>query len=119
MLGDLVTVVKGNYNGVLGMIDWISPDNGWMWIIAQYWKGGDITNQSSVIVHLDEVVVSKPVHLLTFSKEKGYDVTMGDTLQIVRGELHGTVGIVRRVDFAKAVVELISDVDGCPVSYSG
>ncbi|KAF9233647.1 hypothetical protein BU15DRAFT_66401 [Melanogaster broomeanus] len=118
MLGDLVTVIKGNYNGMLGTVDWISPDDGWMWIMAQYWKGGDITDQSSVIVHLDEVMVSKLARLLTFSKEKGYDVTVGDTLQIVRGNLHGTVGIVRCVDFAKAVVELISDVDGCPIAIA-
>jgi hypothetical protein len=116
MLGDFATVVNGQDHGWAGVVDWISPDNdGWVCLVARNWFNDEHGHQPSIFVHLNEVAISKPQHTLMYSKDKGYDVTIGDTLQIVRGEYHGMIGIVRRVDFTEATVELISDVDGSAV----
>jgi ribosomal protein L24 len=132
MLEDTVCVVKGPYTGRRGIIDWIYPDEDWMWISAVYLDVSVTTPDASVttvdarattqnvtenlMVHCDEVVTSKPAQSLTFSHDKGYNVSLGDTLQVVRGEHHGTIGIVRRMDFLHSMVELVSDIDAQRVS---
>jgi hypothetical protein len=114
MPGDIASVVTGQYHGSIGLIDWISATDGWMGIVARI-KGrdeDDTADETALIVHSAEVVISKPSQTLTYSREKGYDVTIGDTLHIVRGEHHGLTGVVRTIDLAKAKVELVSDSNG-------
>ncbi|KIJ06250.1 hypothetical protein PAXINDRAFT_20549 [Paxillus involutus ATCC 200175] len=114
MPGDIASVVTGQYHGSIGLIDWISTTDGWMGIVARI-KGrdeDDTADETALIVHSAEVVISKPSQTLTYSREKGYNVTIGDTLHIVRGEHHGLTGVVRTIDLAKAKVELVSDSNG-------
>ncbi|KIJ05986.1 hypothetical protein PAXINDRAFT_20793 [Paxillus involutus ATCC 200175] len=85
MPGDIASVVTGQYHGSIGLIDWISATDGWMGIVARI-KGhdkDDTADETALIVHSAEVVISKPSQTLTYSREKGYDVTIGDTLHIV------------------------------------
>lgn len=117
MPGDLVEVVKGQYSDMVGTIDSLE-EHGLVWVTV-YGRtkkhSEDQRDDITVIVHLDDVVIRKSDSLLTYSKEKGYGVALCDTLQVVRGELRGTVGVVRSVDFAKGEVEMVSEVDGCKV----
>ena len=125
MLGDTVCIVKGLHTGRQGVFDWIYPDEDWMWISAAYLDVSATAPDAGVtapnvaeelVVHSDEVMTSRPMQSLTFSHNKGYDVSLGDTLQVVRGEYHGTIGIVRQMDFPHGMVKLVSNVDAQWVS---
>jgi hypothetical protein len=86
-----VCVVKGPHTGRRGIIDWIYPDEDWMWISAVYLDVSATTPDASattadahattqniaenLMVHCGEVVTSKPAQSLTFSCDKGYDVS--------------------------------------------
>ena len=40
--------------------------------------------------------------MLKFSSQNGYDVTVGDVIQVVRGKYHGHTGTILNVDFLNA-----------------
>ena len=78
MQGDLVLVECGTYVGWCGYVDSLEGD-GWIWVMAIPPKE---ERYSSVIIHKDEVKIRPPENTLAFSKEQGFNVTVGDTLQI-------------------------------------
>jgi hypothetical protein len=84
MLGDMMCIVKGPHTRCRGIIDWIYPDEDWMWISVVYLDVSATTPDASattqnvaenLMVHCDEVMTSKPAQSLTFSRDKGYDVS--------------------------------------------
>ena len=101
----------GTYVGWCRYVDSLKGD-GWIWVMAIPPKE---EHYSSVIIHEDEVKIRPPENTLAFSKEQGFNVTVGDTLQIARGPHYGVIGIVRSLDFPNAEVEVISEENGCPV----
>ena len=52
-------------------------------------------------IHKDEAVIDPP-STLKFSSQNGYDVTVGDVVQVVQGKYHGHTGTVLNVDFLNA-----------------
>jgi hypothetical protein len=118
MPGDLVEIIKGQYRNMIGAIDG-TEESGFVWVTVRYGKSqheGDTLEPMTIIVDMDDLVVTKPDSILTYSKETGYGVLVGDILQVVRGELRGTVGVVRSFDFLTAEAELFSEANGCRVS---
>ncbi|KAG6369657.1 hypothetical protein JVT61DRAFT_14156 [Boletus reticuloceps] len=104
MQGDLVDVRRGEYKDVTGYVDSIEA-NGWLWVKCRL-------NLTLILVHENKVRITQPENILSFSKEEGYSVSIGDTLRIVQGVHYGVIGVVKSFDFAKAEVELISEING-------
>ncbi|KAG6373937.1 hypothetical protein JVT61DRAFT_6099 [Boletus reticuloceps] len=59
-----------------------------------------------ICVHQDEAEISPTENTLSFTKEKGYNITVSDTLRIVRGVHYGVISVVRSVDFPKAELKI-------------
>lgn len=111
MQGDRVSVTAGSYLGSDGILE-NKEGSDWIWVkihVEGQWR--------DVLLHIDEVKITKPQNTLSFTKEHGYNVAIGDILQVVRGENRSVTGIVRAIDFHRGEVELMLEVNGCPVSH--
>ncbi|KAG6376548.1 hypothetical protein JVT61DRAFT_2544 [Boletus reticuloceps] len=64
MQGDLVDVRRGEYKDLTGYVDSIEA-NGWLWVKCRL-------NLMLILVHEDEVRITQPENILSFSKEEGY-----------------------------------------------
>ena len=60
---------------------------------------------TSVAIHVDHARTNPPA-MLKFSSHNGYNVTLGDLVQVVHGRHYNTTGIVLCVDFRKASMEI-------------
>ena len=108
MQGDLMDVRRGESKDLMGYVESIEAD-GWLWVKCRF-------NETFILVHEDEVRITQPENILSFSKEKGYNVSVGDTLQVVRGVHYGVIGVVKSFNFPGAEVELLSEFNGGLVS---
>jgi hypothetical protein len=52
---------------------------------------------------------------MKYSKDKGYDVTIGDLISVARGPHFGVQGLVHSVDFVEASLTVVSGEDGAKV----
>ncbi|KAI6024583.1 hypothetical protein EDC04DRAFT_2606369 [Pisolithus marmoratus] len=57
---------------------------------------------------MDEVLIIPP-STLQFSREKGYDVTIGDCVRVARGPAVGIEGLIRSVDFVSGHLTVLAD----------
>jgi len=109
-IGDYIKVHRGPHRGLYGRISWIQRPVLWVYPLTQDDNTDDSTEYeglgpTSVAIHVDHARIEPPA-TLKFSSHNGYDVTMGDLVQVVRGKYYGTTGIVLRVDFRKASMEI-------------
>ncbi|KAI5980848.1 hypothetical protein EDC04DRAFT_2617888 [Pisolithus marmoratus] len=72
---------------------------------------GDIDEGSDLVqvsVSMDEALIVPP-STLQFSRERGYDVTIGDRVRVVRGPAVDIEGLVHSVDFVSGHLTVLSD----------
>ncbi|KAI6014643.1 hypothetical protein EDC04DRAFT_2608992 [Pisolithus marmoratus] len=72
---------------------------------------GDIDEGSDLIqvsVSMDEALIIPP-STLQFSRERGYDVTIGDCVRVVHGPAVDIEGLIRSVDFISGCLTVLSD----------
>ena len=60
---------------------------------------------TTVTIHMDQARIEPPA-MLKFSSHNGYNVTVGDLVQVVHRRYYDTTGIVLHVDFRKASMEI-------------
>ncbi|KAI6094494.1 hypothetical protein EDD16DRAFT_1529108 [Pisolithus croceorrhizus] len=67
-------------------------------------------------------VTCEPPNTLTFTKDKGYNVAVGDTVEVVRGQWCDSQGIVKAVDLTKASLDIMCPTDrvqiNVPITFS-
>ena len=56
------------------------------------------------------------LNTLALTKDKGYNVAVGNTIEVARGDWHHFQGVVKRVDFTEALLDIVSSADGNQVS---
>ena len=81
---------------------------------------GQCTDQQDDLImvpmQLPKIRVHPAACMLSFLKERGYDVCVGDCVEIARGKWFRSKGLVHAVDFDKASLDLVCDTDGQMVS---
>ncbi|KAI6100505.1 hypothetical protein F5141DRAFT_1066108 [Pisolithus sp. B1] len=99
LLGDIVQVHHGPYTSQTGIIKWISPD--------RRERGKKIAN---------ETPLPRAPSTLTLSKDKGYNIAVGDMVEVARGQWCHFEGVVKAVDLIKASLDLMHLVDGIQIN---
>ncbi|KAI6117426.1 hypothetical protein EV401DRAFT_1888956 [Pisolithus croceorrhizus] len=97
--GDVVQVHHGLYTSQTGIIEWISPDG--------RERGKKIAN---------ETPPRRAPSTLTLSKDKGYNIAVGDMVEVARGQWCHSQGIVKAVDLIKASLDFMCLEDGIQIS---
>ncbi|KIK14996.1 hypothetical protein PISMIDRAFT_115970, partial [Pisolithus microcarpus 441] len=106
--GDLVRVVSGPHKGLSGTLHYHSVAGG----------DGGIDENSDLIqvsVSIDDAIIIPP-STLQLSKERGYDVSIGDCVRVACGPAVGAEGPVCAVNFASGRLTVLSK-DGPWVSH--
>ncbi|KAI6163467.1 hypothetical protein EDD17DRAFT_1756049 [Pisolithus thermaeus] len=79
-------------------------------------------SQTVVAMNVSDLRIERPPNTLTFTKDKGYNVAMGDTVEVVRGQWRDSQGIVKAVDLTKASLDIVCPTDGVqinvPITFS-
>ncbi|KAI6113208.1 hypothetical protein EDD16DRAFT_1709688 [Pisolithus croceorrhizus] len=71
----------------------------------------DINEDSNLVqvpVSMDDAIIL-PLPTLQFSKERGYDVSIGDCVQVVHGPAVSAEGLVHAVNFVSGCLTMLSD----------
>ena len=92
-------------SGLEGTVEWINHKRTHIWI-DQNLEGMPI-----------ELVQWRPPSTLSFTKERGYDIMIGDIVTVVRGRWHRNIGEVHAVSFADASIILWLSSIGIEVSF--
>ena len=113
--GDLVIVCCGPYLNRRGSIEWINPNG--FWVHFNDGAGGDeIDEDSMTLVEPCHVHIEPAPHTLTLTKDKGYNVTAGDIVEVARGNYYRCEGVVKAVDLTNALLDIVCPVEGNQVS---
>ena len=117
--GDMVYACRGPYVGQRGSIQWINPDNSFSVHLKDRVTSGDgaIVDNDVVQMQPHNLRIKLPPNTLTFSKAKGYNIAVGDTVEVTRGDWYPCQGVVRGVDLSKASLDIVCSVDGIHVSF--
>ncbi|KAI6138699.1 hypothetical protein EDD17DRAFT_1770929 [Pisolithus thermaeus] len=126
--GDVVQVHHGPYTGQTGIIEWISPD-GKVWMFnRRKGKGKEDSeqdptpSQSMVAMNASDLRIERAPGTLTLSKDKGYNIAVGDTVEVARGQWRHSQGVVKAVDLIKASLDFMRLEDGIqinvPITFS-
>ncbi|KAI6107827.1 hypothetical protein EDD16DRAFT_1523107 [Pisolithus croceorrhizus] len=114
-----------------GIIEWIGSD-GKVWVFM-HGKGkgkedvladeeNPAPSQTVVAMNVSDLRIERPPNTLTFTKDKGYNVAMGDTVEVVRGQWCDSQGIVKAVDLTKASLDIVCPTDrvqiNVPITFS-
>lgn len=117
----MARVVNGPHIGLRGYIDWIIDDFVWILIPCdpkddqlddQDFSG---LNAESVCVPTSKIVSTSVPNLIKFTKERGYNVGVGDTVRVARGVYWGRQGVVRVVHWNEVRIDILFQ-DGSSVS---
>ncbi|KAI6124123.1 hypothetical protein EV401DRAFT_1886515 [Pisolithus croceorrhizus] len=113
------------------IIEWIGSD-GKVWVFM-HGKGkgkedvladeeNPAPSQTVVAMNVSDLHIERPPNTLTFTKDKGYNVAMGDTVEVVRGQWCDSQGIVKAVDLTKASLDIVCPTDrvqiNVPITFS-
>ncbi|KAI6039517.1 hypothetical protein EDC04DRAFT_3007913 [Pisolithus marmoratus] len=123
--GDVIRVHRGPFAGQGGIIEWISPD-GKVWV-SKSGKGKNkedaltgecdpASSQIMVAMDISDLHVERALNTLTFSKDRGYNVAVGDTVEVARGQWRHSEGIVKTVDLTKASLDIVHPADGIQIN---
>ena len=109
-IGDYVKVHHGPHWGLCGRISWVQHPVLWVYPLADDDADDNATEYeglgpTSVAIHVDHACTDTPA-MLKFSSHNGYNVTLGDLVQVVHGRHYNTMGIVLSVDFCKVSMEI-------------
>ncbi|KIN95424.1 hypothetical protein M404DRAFT_34172 [Pisolithus tinctorius Marx 270] len=133
--GDVVCIISRPYRGLAGRVQYFSRSLRQIWVMRHIKKAFDdedakgdkgkskaqvpevpgkdsnsngADNEEVIIVSLDDIqVTARPT--LQFSKEKGWDVSKGDLIQVIRGPAVDVEGVVRSVDLITTTLTLESE----------
>ncbi|KAI6095221.1 hypothetical protein EV401DRAFT_1896106 [Pisolithus croceorrhizus] len=79
-------------------------------------------SQTVVAMNVSDLRIERPPNTLTFTKDKGYNVAVGDTVEVVRGQWCDSQGIVKAVDLTKASLDIMCPTDrvqiNVPITFS-
>ena len=117
--GDIAVIRRGPFIHWSGTIEWINTDgNLWVLLNRNIGSTGSGANVNDMVVSFEacDVSIELPPNALALTKDKGYDVVVGDTVEVARGDWHRFQGIVKRVDFTEALLDVVSSADGNQVS---
>ncbi|KAI6015602.1 hypothetical protein EDC04DRAFT_2608827 [Pisolithus marmoratus] len=110
--GDFVCIISGPHKGLCSMLHWYSgceilitlsmlqqadPDN-----------LGDKGSPGPKNPNMDKVLIIPP-STLQFSREKGYDVTIGNCVQVAHGPAISIKGLICPVDFVSGHLTVLAD----------
>ena len=114
--GDLVIVHHGPYVGRRGSIEWINPDG--FWVYFNNGVGSDEADEDSMtLVEPCHVHIEPAPNTLTLTRDKGYNVTVGDIVKVARGNYYRCEGVVKAVDLTIALLDIVCPVEGHQVSF--
>ena len=102
-----------------GTIEWINTD-GKLWVLFSHNTGSTASGvyDEDMVVSLEacDASIELAPNTLALTKDKGYDVAVGDTVEVARGDWYRFQGVVKRVDFTEALLDIVSSTDGNQVS---
>ncbi|KAI6097313.1 hypothetical protein EDD16DRAFT_1527652 [Pisolithus croceorrhizus] len=79
-------------------------------------------SQSMVAMNASDLHIERAPGTLTLSKDKGYNIAVGDTVEVARGQWRHSQGIVKAVDLIKASLDFVHLEDGIqiniPITFS-
>ena len=114
--GDLVIVCHGPYIGQRGFIEWINPDR--FWVHFNDSAGNDLADEdSTILVEPHNIRIEPTPHTLTLTEDKGYNITVGDTVEVARGNYYRFQGVVKAVDLTNTLLDIMCPVEGNQVSF--
>ncbi|KAH0825889.1 hypothetical protein J3R83DRAFT_7696 [Lanmaoa asiatica] len=120
-LGDLARVLEGPHCGLRGYIDWIHDDMVWIIVPADpndtQHEDPDLWNLGPIMacVQISKIVSTPVFGTLKFTREKGYDVGVGDEVRVARGPHWGHQGLVNKVRWTEACLDVVKFGDGVTV----
>lgn len=142
-IGDRAIIRRGPRAGLVGMIMSVSPPHVWVEPLGEISttdndefgprtlrpiepmeRGNGVEDEDEtfewgdtklIMVHVENAEIEPPMARLTYSRSSGYDVTLGDLVDVVRGRHWGRTGVVVSVDFRHARMDIY---DGEKVSRS-
>ena len=79
---------------------------------------GTDVGKGLVTIDLCDLRIEPAPHTLSLSKDKGYNVMVGNIVEVARGKWYRCQGVVNAVDFTKACIEMVCSADGNRVSYT-
>ncbi|KIM64225.1 hypothetical protein SCLCIDRAFT_23581 [Scleroderma citrinum Foug A] len=90
---------------------WINP-NGFCVHFNDGAGGDEIDEDSMTLVKPCHVHIKPSPHTLTLTKDKGYNVTVGDIVEVARGNYYHCEGVVKAVDLTNALLDIVCPVEG-------
>jgi transcription elongation factor len=108
-IGDYIEVLFGEHIGKCGIVRWLPKGADSLWF-------QDGTLNFPVPISFIRRTHLPHLQTLQYTKDRGYDVKPGDVVRVVRGPEYLMKGVVRSVDFPKARLTLLSDIDHSLVS---
>ena len=116
--GDMVYVYCGPYVGQRGSIQWINSNGTFSVYLMDKVTGsdGEIVENVVIWMYPYDLRIELPPNTLMFSKQKGYNVAVGDTVEVARGPWCFCQGVVKAVDLSKTSLDIVCSVDGIHVS---
>ena len=87
MQGNFMDVLYVQYKDLMDYVDRIKADR-WLWVKCRF-------NTAFMLVHEDEVWITQPENIISFLKEKAYNVSIGDTLQVVQGVHYSIISVMK------------------------
>ncbi|KAI5992648.1 hypothetical protein EDC04DRAFT_2613574 [Pisolithus marmoratus] len=129
--GDTVNVSQGAYKGAEAPIKWMSVNSTQAWIYVKETKyssmqtgihstqGQDPDQQvqySSTQTDVDNTLGMHPDRLVGYIMEKGFDICVGDDVEVTRGKWFWSRGTVQVVHFNNAYLDFVCDTYGQKIS---
>ncbi|KAI6116945.1 hypothetical protein EDD16DRAFT_1701719 [Pisolithus croceorrhizus] len=128
---DTAVVCQGTYKGAEAPIEWMDTDGTQAWIYVKENQDtssapantGSTSTQPDqqlgyviVPINIHDIRVHRAARTITFSKEKGFDICVGDDIEVVRGKWFRSTGMVQAVRFDEACLDFMCDTYGSKIS---
>ncbi|KAI6133430.1 hypothetical protein EDD16DRAFT_1514564 [Pisolithus croceorrhizus] len=122
--GDIAVVCQGTYKGAEAPIEWMDTDGTQAWIYVKENQDtssapantGSTSTQPDqqlgyviVPINIHDIRVHRAARTIAFSKEKGFDICVGDDIEVARGT-------VQAVRFDEACLDFMCDTYGSKIS---
>ncbi|KAI6126695.1 hypothetical protein F5141DRAFT_1060411 [Pisolithus sp. B1] len=129
--GDTAVVCQGTYKGAEAPIEWMDTDGtqAWIYVKENQDTSSAPANTSStstqpdqqlgyviVPINIHDIWVHRAARTIAFSKEKGFDICVGDDIEVARGKWFRSTGTVQAVRFDEARLDFMCDTYGSKIS---
>jgi ribosomal protein L24 len=117
-IGDHIQVLDGEHAGKRSIIDWFAKGETSLWFCDVFTANTEPSiGLLSISVPIKMIQRMNLLQTIQFTKERGYDIRLGDTVSVVRGPEFGMKWLVHHVDFPNASLVLLCDGDKSLVSF--